>query len=205
MPDFFNPQTPAPRKISYTMLASIFGLACVPSRAASGRCKFSADEDANWKTLVLQYGERNWKRISSVMNNRTTRQCRERYKNYLSTDLSVRPWSDAEDEILTQKVLELGQKWAQISRFFSSRSDVRLKNYWLAIAGRGYGVRDNSESALHSPDDVRFAPSPVHRPERPGGLCDQEVRAPAEARSHPRRAAWIYDRAIAVEGLRRGY
>jgi hypothetical protein len=64
------------------------------------------------------------------------RQCRERYKNYLSPRLSTGPWSDSEDELLKLKVAEFGPKWAKIAYFFTGRSDVSLKNHWAAISGR---------------------------------------------------------------------
>jgi hypothetical protein len=97
---------------------------------------FSADEDSRLRSLVSQFGDTDWKRIASQMPGRTTRQCRERYKNYLSPDLSPRPWTQLEDDILAQKVIELGHKWAQMTGFFTGRSDVSLKNRWAALHGR---------------------------------------------------------------------
>jgi hypothetical protein len=54
----------------------------------------------------------------------------------------MRPWSQSEDDLLRQKHSEFGPKWAQISPFFNGRSDVALKNRWIAI-----NVRDSFPNA----------------------------------------------------------
>jgi hypothetical protein len=86
--------------------------------------------------LVEKYGETNWNLISGFMNRRNARQCRERYKNYLSPTFRNTPWTPEEEEQLAQKVKELGPKWSLIARFFEARSDVNVKNHWASIACR---------------------------------------------------------------------
>ena len=51
---------------------------------SSMRHKFTKAEDDLLKQLVLKYGETNWMAVAAQMKTRTPRQCRERYKNYLS-------------------------------------------------------------------------------------------------------------------------
>jgi hypothetical protein len=70
------------------------------------------------------------------MGRRNARQCRERYKNYLSPQFHNDPWTPAEERLLTEKVKELGQKWSKIATFFKGRSDVNVKNQWAAILTR---------------------------------------------------------------------
>jgi hypothetical protein len=100
------------------------------------RHMFSFEEDALLRQLVEQHGENDWKAIAQEMPNRSRRQCRERYRNYLAPELSNLPWSDAEDALLRDKVAEYGPKWAKISAFFKSRSDARIKNRWSSLCGR---------------------------------------------------------------------
>jgi hypothetical protein len=117
---------------------------------------FSAEEDNRLKALVAQVADPEWKQIAAQMPNRTPRQCRERFKNYLSPDLSTRPWSEPEDDMLREKVAEIGQRWAQISQFFAGRSDVSLKNRWAAIiAGRAA-----PESAIRTEQILEREPPP---------------------------------------------
>mgnify|MGYP001054217009 CR=1 FL=1 len=94
---------------------------------------FSPQEDEFLKYLVSVYGDKDWKFISKQMPNRTTRQCRERYKNYLAPEIINGAWTEAEDELLRQKYEEFGPKWSKISTFFQSRSDVNIKNHWNTL------------------------------------------------------------------------
>lgn len=96
------------------------------------RQMFTMDEDDKLCALVKEFGEKNWRTISKHMPNRTTRQCRERYRNYLSPTVKNGPWTPEEDLLLEQKYLEYGPKWATIAQFFRSRSDVNIKNRWAS-------------------------------------------------------------------------
>jgi hypothetical protein len=97
-------------------------------------------EDEQLRALVTRFGEQNWNLVSSHMSNRTARQCRERYKNYLSPIYRNNPWTAEEEMLLGEKVRELGQKWSAIARFFEGRSDVNVKNHWAAIQSRNERV-----------------------------------------------------------------
>lgn len=104
--------------------------------AGAIRHKFTKAEDELLKSLVEKYGETNWVVISSQMKTRSPRQCRERYKNYLSPKIKNGPWTPEEEELLIQKVKELGQRWANIALYFEPRSDVNVKNHWTAMMNR---------------------------------------------------------------------
>jgi len=94
---------------------------------------FSPEEDAHLKLLVDRIGMNNWKEISRSMIDRTPRQCRERYKNYLAPQIINGPWSAEEDKLLFSKYAELGRKWSAISKFFMNRSNVNIKNRWASL------------------------------------------------------------------------
>lgn len=97
------------------------------------RNQFSKEEDQQLLELVEKYGDKKWKIISKHMPNRTTRQCHERYKYFLSPKLSNHPWTDEECMILELKYQELGPKWAEIAQFLNNRSAVSVKNKWGAL------------------------------------------------------------------------
>ncbi|OHS96096.1 hypothetical protein TRFO_37767 [Tritrichomonas foetus] len=99
------------------------------------RQMFSPQEDETLKQLVSQYGDKDWKLIARKMPNRSTRQCRERYKNYLAPEIKNGPWTREEDELLRSKYQEFGPRWSTIATFFESRSDVNIKNRWTSISG----------------------------------------------------------------------
>ena len=114
----------------------------------SARQMFTMEEDNRLCELVSEYGDRNWRVISRQMPNRTTRQCRERYRNYLSPKVKNGPWTQEEDILLEQKYIEYGPKWATIAKFFPSRSDVNIKNRWAS--NRHKSVRTTPKSLLES-------------------------------------------------------
>lgn len=112
------------------------------------RHKFLKAEDDQLRVLVTKYGEQNWNLISSHMNRRNARQCRERYKNYLSPNYRNTPWTPAEEAILAAKVKEFGPKWSTIARFFEARSDVNVKNHWAAMQSRNERVLKSAQAKV---------------------------------------------------------
>jgi hypothetical protein len=105
------------------------------------RHRFLKVEDERLRALVNAYGPGNWDLISSFMDRRNARQCRERYKNYLFPSFQKRPWTPEEEELLAQKVAELGPKWSLIKRGFEGRSEVNIKNHWTAMLMRDERVQ----------------------------------------------------------------
>ena len=95
--------------------------------------KWSSEEDAKLTLLVNQMGEANWKRIASNMGTRNCRQCRERWKNYLSPNVCRDPWTREEDDLLMDKYREFGSQWSLIAKSFPKRTDVNLKNRWVVL------------------------------------------------------------------------
>jgi hypothetical protein len=94
------------------------------------RISFTPDEDDRLRELVSKYGTEDWAKIASKMPKRETRQCRERWLNYLAPSVIRAPWTAEEDAMLIQKVNELGRKWQQIAHFFKGRTDINVKNRW---------------------------------------------------------------------------
>ncbi|KAK8881925.1 hypothetical protein M9Y10_044563 [Tritrichomonas musculus] len=111
------------------------------SKKAS-RQKFSPEEDQKLKELVLELGESNWNEVSNRLGTRSARQCRERFKNYLSPSIKNDPWSEEDDLKLRSKFLEFGPKWSQIARFFPSRSEVNIKNHWARLVNKNSREHD---------------------------------------------------------------
>jgi hypothetical protein len=134
------------------------------SKALSARHMFTLDEDNRLMALVSELGDRDWNQITEKMPNRTTRQCRERYRNYLSPSLSTLPWSESEDELLMLKVRQFGQKWAQLTQFFVGRSDVSLKNRWAALSTRSRSRRRSKETPTRE-ENPAIVPIRVPEPE----------------------------------------
>ncbi|OHS92939.1 hypothetical protein TRFO_40716 [Tritrichomonas foetus] len=99
---------------------------------SSSRQKFLEEEDNLLLLLVKKYGARHWNKIAKLMPNRTGRQCRDRYANYLEKHLTNDPWTPKEDKLLIEKVREFGTHWSVITSFFVGRSANNIKNRWYS-------------------------------------------------------------------------
>lgn len=99
------------------------------------RHKFTPEEDEVLRNLVGQFG-RDWSIVAQHMPNRTPRQCRDRWKHYISPDVVTGNWTEEEDQLLLQKVEELGNRWSTISQLFPGRTDIGVKNHYISITER---------------------------------------------------------------------
>jgi hypothetical protein len=144
-------------------------------KMSASRHKFLKAEDDLLRCLVDKYGEANWNVISSFMNRRNARQCRERYKNYLSPQFRNTPWTPAEDELLVSKVREIGQRWSVIAKLFEGRSDVNVKNRWAAIQTRNERIERYSRAVQDGRNDLdEFRIEPFDEDERQWGIGRDE-------------------------------
>ena len=98
--------------------------------------KFTEEEDKRLRQIVAELGEFNWKRISEEMGTRNYRQCRERWKNYLSPNVKKDPWTKEEDSLLMSLYETYGSQWTLMAKHFQNRTDVNLKNRWVVLSSR---------------------------------------------------------------------
>ncbi len=96
--------------------------------------RWSSDEDAKLKIGVSRLGKKAWKRVSEeFVLTRNPRQCRERWKNYLSDDKDT-PWDDYSDDLLISLYKNYGPKWRIIAEFISGKNEVSVKNRYNYLA-----------------------------------------------------------------------
>jgi hypothetical protein len=139
----------------------------------TNKVKFSPEEDSRLLELVQQYGSKAWNCIAAGMGNRNSRQCRERYNNYLDPSLRHDSWTNEEDLLLIEKVTEYGLKWNTIAKFFEDRSDIALRNRWQLIYRRVNRPKSSImigsasvESQQHeSTPPVQEVPTPAKTPD----------------------------------------
>lgn len=113
------------------------------------KIKFTREEDNVLTQLVEKYGVGDWDRISKDMKNRTPRQCRERWINYISPELSNEPWSVEEDQLLDELYAEYGSRWHKIAEFFPNRSGNCVRNRYKLRQRRA--IKKASKEEKHQP------------------------------------------------------
>ncbi|OHT01458.1 Myb-like DNA-binding domain containing protein [Tritrichomonas foetus] len=114
---------------------------------------FTPEEDARLSMLVERMGPRRWDAISSMMPNRSARQCRDRYSNYLAPGFFNGEWSREEDEVLFRQYQLYGPKWTLINKALPMRSPNSIKNRWNYFVSRTNFVQANQKGRVVEESD----------------------------------------------------
>ena len=80
--------------------------------------RWGADEDGKLAQLVEKEKSLtriNWSEISHQMENRSAKQCRERYINSLKPDAKKGQWTAEEDDNIIRMQAIFGNQWSKIS------------------------------------------------------------------------------------------
>jgi hypothetical protein len=111
------------------------------------------------------------------MGDRSVRQCKERWTNYLSQASDGPLWTIGEDVQLERMVGERGHKWKSLEVHFPGRTDLQLKNRYNVIVRRHQRL---FRLASSRPRVVRSIP--IHEKENPrdGGSEGLEVEVEVE-------------------------
>lgn len=124
------------------------------------RSRFTKEEDDLLRDLVEKQNEKvDWSEIASLMNGRTSRQCRDRYTNYLRPQLVNGAWTEEEEKLLEKMYEKYGPQWSRISQYFPNRSDVNIKNHHTCLVkkiSKQQKIKNKSpvnEKGNSSPDD----------------------------------------------------
>jgi myb proto-oncogene protein len=74
-----------------------------------------------------------WAIIASKFNDKSTRQCRRRWYTYLNSDFKRGGWSPEEDTLLCEAQRLFGNRWTEIAKVVSGRTDNAVKNRFTTL------------------------------------------------------------------------
>ena len=97
-------------------------------RPLSKKNKFTREEDEKLKSLIEEFGTQEWAKIAALIPGRTSRQCRDRWSNYIDPKISTKPWTSTEDMELLKRYAEIGSHWRILANCFPGRSINNVRN-----------------------------------------------------------------------------
>ncbi|CAD6217006.1 unnamed protein product [Miscanthus lutarioriparius] len=123
--------------------SSSSGGAAVPAAAPAAAARkdrhivsWSAEEDGVLRAQIALHGTDNWTIIAAQFKDKTARQCRRRWYNYLNSECKKGGWSREEDMLLCEAQKVLGNKWTEIAKVVSGRTDNAVKNRFSTLCKR---------------------------------------------------------------------
>jgi hypothetical protein len=91
---------------------------------------FTKEEDALIKHYYEDLNIKDWKIISTYLENRTAKNCKDHYQNYLDPKIINKPFNLEEEKLLIKLVAKYGKKWNTIASQMNNRSADYIKNKW---------------------------------------------------------------------------
>ncbi|PON99983.1 MYB transcription factor [Trema orientale] len=115
---------------------------------------WTQEEDDILRQQISIHGTENWAVIASKFKDKTTRQCRRRWYTYLNSDFKKGGWSPEEDLLLCEAQKIFGNRWTEIAKVVSGRTDNAVKNRFSTLCKKRAKyeamAKENSTSYINS-------------------------------------------------------
>jgi hypothetical protein len=113
---------------------------------------FSPQDDEELRNLVDTFGESNWNDVAIRMPfGFNSRQCRERWRNYVNPSLHNHSWTDEDDRNLIDEFAKHGTRWTVIAEAFPGRSGNTVRNRYFLLQRRKDKQRKEPEQTPQPP------------------------------------------------------
>ncbi|XP_073310899.1 transcription factor MYB3R-3-like isoform X1 [Primulina huaijiensis] len=100
-----------------------------PIRRAKGG--WTPEEDDLLKKAVTSFKGKSWKKIAEVFPHRSEVQCLHRWQKVLNPELVKGPWTQEEDDKISELVAKYGpKKWSVIAKSLSGRIGKQCRERW---------------------------------------------------------------------------
>jgi hypothetical protein len=96
------------------------------------RVRWTPAEDAIIMHARMAVPPELWEGIAGRLDERTPRECRDRWHHYLSPEIRSEPWTHEEDALLVEKINEMGPAWKFMVPLFHKRTEDEIKGRWIS-------------------------------------------------------------------------
>ena len=103
------------------------------------RIKWLTEEDCILTECVAIFGTNKWKKAKKKIEesfpefDKSAKQCRERWHNYLDPKIQKEKWSDEEISLLIYWHRKYGSRWSLIGEHLAGRTDNSIKNAFYCM------------------------------------------------------------------------
>ena len=101
-------------------------------RPGSIKGPWSEEENKLLIEWVRKNGHKRWKKCEKIIPGRTSKQCREHWKNCLNPDLIKGFWSSEEDFLIMYFYEKCGGSWKKMINLFNGRTENSIKNRFFS-------------------------------------------------------------------------
>ena len=133
-------------------------------------------EDEILKAAVMKYGLNQWPRISSLLVRKSSKQCKERWYNWLDPKLKKTEWTKEEDEQLISLVKMFPCQWKTIAPFLGRSAHMCIEHFQeLLDKAENRQVDPNNDPRKLRPGEID--PNPESKPARPDPIdLDEDMK-----------------------------
>lgn len=141
-------------------------------------------EDEILKAAVMKYGKNQWARVASLLNRKSSKQCKARWYEWLDPSIKKTEWSKEEEEKLLHLAKLMPNQWRTIAPIVGRTAGQCMEQYERLLDQ----AQDGSEEATEDPRALRIGeidPAPETKPARPDpiDMDEDEKEMLSEARA----------------------
>ncbi|THU53161.1 hypothetical protein C4D60_Mb10t11480 [Musa balbisiana] len=106
---------------------------------------WTSQEDDLLREHIALHGTDNWTSIAALFKDKTSRQCRRRWYTYLNSECKKGGWSAEEDMLLCEAQKIFGNRWTEIAKVVSGRTDNAVKNRFSTLCKKRVNLEASSK------------------------------------------------------------
>jgi pre-mRNA-splicing factor CDC5/CEF1 len=142
-------------------------------------------EDEILKAAVMKYGKNQWARVASLLNRKSSKQCKARWYEWLDPSIKKTEWSKEEEEKLLHLAKLMPNQWRTIAPIVGRTAGQCMEQYERLLDQAQDG---SEEAAVDDPRRLRTGeidPAPETKPARPDpiDMDEDEKEMLSEARA----------------------